>query len=186
MALAIIQPPAANDWPVSLADAKAHCAVDGTALDQQIQRLIASVTSWLAGPQGWLGRSLCDQTLEWTGNVHGPVVLPRPPFLSLIAVHYLDGTTETEVPLSDVQTWTGDDGLARAALADGTWWQTTDRLRIRYRAGYGTRLEPARPVDPGLQQTILVMVARLLEDREALHQPAARDLFGPWIVWGPA
>lgn len=186
MALAIIQAPAT--MPVTLADAKAHCAVDGTALDVQMDRLIAAVTAWLAGPSGWLGRSICDQTLEWIGGTCGPAVLPRPPFLSLVSVHYLDGDAETEVPLADVLTWIGEDGLARVEAAGGwTWWQNPGRrLRIRYRAGYGTSLDPASPVDPGLQHAILVMVARLLENREALNGSGARDLFGPWIVWGPS
>lgn len=186
MALAIIQAPAT--MPVSLADAKAHCAVDGSALDGQITRLIAAVTSWLAGPQGWLGRSLCDQTLEWTGEAFiGPVKLPRPPFLSIEAAHYLDGGAATAIEVDDLTAYVRDDGLAHVGLIDGSGWGAIGRgLRIRYRAGYGTSLDPARPVDPGLQHAILVMVARLLEDREALHQSGARDLFGPWIVWGPA
>lgn len=188
MALAIIQAPVG--MPVSLADAKAHLRIETSEEDAVLTRMIEAVTSWLAGPQGWLGRSLCDQTLEWIGEPPvGPVTLPRPPFLSLVEAAYVDGPNEYPI-VADLRTWIDDDGLARVEQAEGwTWWSggVGRRVRIRYRAGYGTSADPARAVDPGIQQAILTVVGRMFEERGTDAEPyeGARDLFAPFIVWGP-
>ena len=99
--LTIVTPPAR--LPIYLEDAKSYLRVSHDYEDSLIQDLISSVVAWLAGRNGWLGRSLITQTLEvavplpWYPGFVGPhwdqtgcIVLPRPPYLAIESVSHLD------------------------------------------------------------------------------------------------
>lgn len=192
MSIAIVAPPTSD--PVTVDEVKAFARVTSAAENAVIGSAIKAVTSWLAGPDGWLGRSLCDQTLELTVfDPWGPIVLPRPPFLEIVSVTYPSVLGDMVAVSSLVRrTWRGEDGLTRIAMLDGLPWPslTSDqRLVVTYRAGYGTALTSTpRSVDPAIRQSIIALAARVYDDRDSratLADPDAREMFAPFRVWTP-
>lgn len=203
MSLRIVTP--ATGLPVSLDDARDQCGVteeDYGTHDRLLTREIRAVTDWLAGPNGWLGRSLLTRTLEltvplgvipaWAGSsecaaVEG-IVLPWPPLVEVEAVAVLDADGETAIPAASYYT-VERHGVARLLFTDGYRWPILAAgpafLRIRFRAGYG---DTPADLDQGLAQAILMTVARLHENRgEALPTSLAADpyvarLFAPYVV----
>lgn len=71
----LITPPVA--MPVTLAEAKAHCRVDGSEDDAVLSALIAGATGHLDGWSGILGRCIMPQTWR-VAAAAGDVVLPFP------------------------------------------------------------------------------------------------------------
>lgn len=204
MGLRIITPPARDALVVSIAEAKEHLRVDVDASDALIGRLIRTVTDWLAGRHGWLGRSLIRQTLALTVPLPlipaftGPtiagftgIVLPRPPIIEVETVELLDAAQlATVIPLEGYYTFEGDDGLTRLVFqADFRWPVIASGpafVRITYAAGYG---EAGENVDEGLRHAILMTVARLHESRgDAMlaslqDDPQIARMFAPYRVW---
>lgn len=196
MALRISKPP--TELVVTLEEARDHLLIDAddTSQDRAIQREILAVTAWLAGPSGWLGRSLIEQELELTvaGDQIGeraPIALPRPPALGVDEVAWVDRAGQAHVvPPAAYHLVLGDDGLSHLSLgSDGALPALGgDRayIRIRYRGGYG---KAAADVDEGLRQAILMTLARVHEFRGdgvtgALQaDPFIRDLFAPYRVF---
>ena len=71
----LITPPVA--MPVTLAEAKAHCRVDGSDDDAVLSALIAGAVGHLDGWSGVLGRCIMPQTWAVSADA-GDVVLPFP------------------------------------------------------------------------------------------------------------
>lgn len=196
MSLSIAEGPVAP--VVSLTEFRQHAGQVGmTADDLFVMRTINAVTAWLAGPSGWLGRSLVNQTLRLTvpfGNEAGIVgiVLPRPPFVEVRSVAVIDvAGIPTIVPPAAYYTREESDGFTRLAftsefrvpvLMPGPAW-----LRIEYRAGYG---EKGEDVDPGIRHAILMAVMRLYAGRgdptmTLQSDPMMADLFAAYRMWTP-
>lgn len=204
MALRIVTPPARDALVVTVDEAKEHLRVETNASDALIERLIRTVTDWLAGRHGWLGRSLVRQTLALTVPLPlipaftGPaivgitgIVLPRPPILEVQTVELLDAAqTATVIPPAGFYTFEGDDGLTRLVFqADFRWPVIASGpafVRITYAAGYG---DAGEDVDEGLRHAILMTVARLHESRgDAMlsslqDDPQIARMFAPYRVW---
>jgi uncharacterized phiE125 gp8 family phage protein len=206
MGLVILTPPPVTDagMVVTLAEAKEHLRVETDTSDALIARLIRTVTDWLAGRHGWLGRSLVKQTLALTVPLPlvpaftGPavagvtgIVLPRPPVIQVQTVELLDAARlATAIDPLGFYTFEGDDGLTRLAFqADYRWPLITAGpafIRVTYAAGYG---EKGEDVDEGLRHAILMTVARLHESRgDAMlanlqDDPQIARMFAPYRVW---
>lgn len=201
MALKIITPP--TELPVSLPEAKEHLRVEGTASDALIGRQIRAVTDWLAGRNGWLGRSLIRQTLTLTVPIpiltgYGDtregasgITLPRPPVIAANTVEVVDAAgASVVVPSAGFTTYDGDDDLTHLVFLPDFRWPVIAAgpafVRVTYDAGYGTA---SSDVDEGLRHAILMAVARLHEARgdpfgtSLQDDPMMQRLFAPYRVW---
>ncbi|MGF9764119.1 hypothetical protein AAII07_54350 [Microvirga sp. 0TCS3.31] len=200
--LTIVTPP--QRLPLYPEDVKRYLRVTHDEENFLIQDLIESVTVWLAGRDGWLGRSLITQTLElsaplpWYPGFVGPcwdragcIVLPRPPYLAIESVSCIDSAGgEIQLAPAMYSTAIGGDGLARLTFHSGVLWigNSVDpaTVRVRYRAGYGPS---ADYVDHGIRQAILMTVARLYANRgdgltaDFREDRFVQSLFAPYRVW---
>lgn len=203
MSLRIVTP--ASALPVTLADAMDQCGItedDGNEHTRLLTREIKAIADWLAGQNGWLGRSLLTRTLElrvplgvipaWAGSldcggVEG-ITLPWPPLVDVLSVTIEDVDGDTVIGGEHYYT-VERHGVARLLFMDGHSWPTFAAgpafVRILFRAGYGDTPEA---LDQGLAQAILMTVARLHENRgEAVPNSFAADpfvarLFAPYVV----
>jgi uncharacterized phiE125 gp8 family phage protein len=163
MTVIVIEPPSPV---VSVEDAKMHLRVEHSEDDSLIAGLIAAATGWLDGPDGWLGRALGGQVLEWQadGWPCNDFALPYPPLVEVISVSYVD-------PEGDEQTWDFPTPLYFDDLP--TVRGRPHDIKIRYRAGYGAFNSEDPPVwvnaiPAQLRAAILMLVAQWYETREAV------------------
>lgn len=160
MSVVVIEPP---EPLVSLELAKAHLRVDDDDSNILIGAYIAAVSEHLDGPDGWLGRAIGEQTLEWTTTGFPATALLRLPFgpVQVVeAVHYLDDAGGETL-------WDGANYmLSRGALTPiygGSWPAGrvyADAVRIRWVAGYST-------VPAAIVVAALIMVGDMFANRES-------------------
>jgi uncharacterized phiE125 gp8 family phage protein len=194
MGLVIVTPP--TELPVSLDEVKGALNMRAERLDQDefLYTTIRAVTDWLAGRNGWLGMSLCEQTLEltvedlferrWPCDIR----LPRPPLIEVVSVSQVNDLDIAAVmPTTDYRVGTGSDGIGYVRFTLGSFpggWG--EAVRIRYRAG-----RPEAELDEGLRRAIVMTVTRLYENRgdgvatDFRDDPFVQELFAPYRVWGP-
>jgi uncharacterized phiE125 gp8 family phage protein len=189
MSLTIVTPPEREG--IGLLHAKTYLKITTVSTEDGVLcDLIAAVTDWVAGRNGWLGRSLITQTLEL--RVAGfpdtceAIKLPRPPFQSIVSVKFLDcDGIEQTLPETTYSTFTADNGLTYLYRRPSQTWPATqgvpEAIRIRYVAG-------SDEIDPGLQHAILMTVARLFEKGGDGYggmedDPYIRRLFAPYRVY---
>jgi len=194
MNLKLVTPPAVE--PLSLAEAKDHLRVDGTAEDALIGALVQAARESLDGAAGWLGRALVTQTWDWLldefpAASDRALRVPLPPLQSVASLKYLD-LAGTE------QTWSPANYLVDAAAAParilpayGLAWPTARRVAnavtVRFAAGYGG----AGNLVPGpVRAAMLLLIGDLYRHREAkidaalAGNPAVMALLAPYRVWG--
>lgn len=159
---------------VSLDDAKKHLRVVGTNDDVYIEALTEAATAWLAGPDGWLGRSIGTQTLEmqapyFEADCNGVIALPFGPLIDIVLVKYLD-TSGVETVL-DPSKYVLDEAGIRSVY--GEIWPSvrpqSDAVKIQYRAGYG--VAPNYDTDKiprPIWAAILMLVGHWYENRETV------------------
>lgn len=147
---------------VSWAEAQAHLRLDTTTDQAMVEAMVASVTGWLSGPGGWLGRSIGSQTLEarFERFTCDQVVLPYGPVTSITSIKYLDedGVEQTLSP-SVYQRLT--DGRVVLNL-DEEWpdlYDDAEAVRVRYVTG---------DVPAAIKAAILLMVGHLYANRETV------------------
>ncbi|TWB20047.1 putative phiE125 gp8 family phage protein [Rhizobium sp. ERR 1071] len=177
---------------ISVDEAKKFLIIDQDITDDDdlIKSFILAATQWLDGPEGWLGRALGIQVLEWQ-RCNWPTDrerLPFPPEVEIISIKYID-------PDGIEQTWPLPtplhfDDLPAVRGRDGD-------VKIRYRAGYGTQ-DPDAPdkwnnaVPEPIRTAIKMLVAQWYNVREPVvstgQQPfampfAVEALLSPYRVW---
>lgn len=154
---------------LSLAEAKAHLAVEHDDDDALIAEYVATATDYLDGYGGVLGRALVSQTwrLWLAGFPCGAIALPLPPLISVSEILYVDpdGAEQTLTAVDDYVVIEGP--LARIEPAYGLGWPSTRRqaraVRITFVAGHG-----APEAVPGkARQLVRVMLADLYKNRES-------------------
>lgn len=187
MPVIVVEPPA--DPVVSLKEAKAHLRVDHDDDDDYIEGLVAAATATIDGPDGWLGRCLVEQTLEWLGDEFGicDIRLPYPPIVEIESVVYDDDNGAQQTVADTDYRLVGQPNMPRLALVYGKSWPSirwqSEAVRIRYTSGWPVETEGegdaavttwAGPAP--IRHAILLMVAELYENREAASDQARIDL----------
>jgi uncharacterized phiE125 gp8 family phage protein len=168
MSLTIISAAAAE--PITLAEARAQCRIDGTDEDALLEIYIAAARG---KAEHITGRRLITQTWRQTLDAFpasSDIRLEVPPVASIAQVQYVDtaGTLQTLAGSAYVlDAATGPAGWLLPA--DGTSWPSTDdvvnAVRIDIVAGYGAA-GSAVPAD--LRAWLLLTVAYLYAQREAV------------------
>lgn len=158
MRVVVITPP---EPVVTVEEAKLHARIDGDVEDALVERLIATATRSIDGPDRWPGVALGQQTLELRLNSFAcaEITLPCPPIIEIVSVKYLDSNgVDQTLPSQDYRQ------LARSIVpAWSKSWPSgrldREAVRIRYRAGY-----EAVPED--VRGGIIAAVADMYANRE--------------------
>lgn len=162
--------------PVTLADAKAHLRLDGTAEDMLVASLI--VTSRLHIEQA-LGLALITQGWSWLIDAwpdSNVLRLPMRPIQSITAVRVYAEDGSADALASQSYLLDGAGAPARLVLRRGHIWPLPGRgasgIEIAFVAGFGATAET---VPAPIRQAILLLVAHWYEHREPtdLGSPSA-------------
>ncbi len=153
--------------PVTLAEVRAHCRVDGDEEDALLSGLVLAAVSHLDGWSGILGRCLISQTWRQTFDAFGVLRLPLPAE-AVTAVTYVDpaGEARTLAP-ADYLLRQFPGGSAVEPSPGASWPSAAARaecIAVTFVAGYG----PApSDVPAAIRQAILMLAAHWYENREA-------------------
>lgn len=166
LAPVLVTPP--DDLPLSVAEARQHCRIDGTDDDALVAALIQAATDHLDGWNGILGRCLMTQT--WRQDFPGfgcRMRLPLAPVQSVSQVTYYDADNAQQTLASSVYALLTDAVGSYVTLAPNQDWPTTyrrpDAVSVTYVAGYGG----ATDVPQAIKQAMLLMISHWYENREA-------------------
>lgn len=168
MALKLITPPSGT--PVTLAEAKAQCRIDGSDEDAMLNAYIAAAT---ATAEHELGAKLISQTWEAVFDTfpEGAVELNAPRVQSIVSVTYLAPDGSTTVLSSGAYVLDADNTPGWLFPVSGTDWPQTaesaNAVRIRFTCGYGPA---ATDVPANVRQWILMHIATAYRNREAMAQ----------------
>ncbi|HEV7283407.1 MAG TPA: head-tail connector protein [Kaistia sp.] len=185
MHVTVVTPPGAEAI-VTLADAKQHLRVDSSDEDILIQGLISAACEWIDGPNGWVGRSFGNQTLEARFSCFPSdyIVLPYGPVVDVASIKYLNTSgAEQTMPSAD---WVklSDGRLTPAATA--SWpalYSNREAVRVSYDAGYADGKVPA-----AVRAAVLLTVDYLFQNRGATADGALTSgsilaLLSPFRAW---
>lgn len=180
---------------ISLEDAKAHLVIEHFDHDVLITALIDTAMQWLDGPNGWLGRAISLQTLEWTPDwwdvwvsYATPLALPCQPASSIVSVTYLDTTGAPQTLAPSDYRLIGDRYFAMAygVPAPGVR-NAMDAVKIRYEAGYAEDQLPAP-----IRHAMLLLIGQwyrgagreAASDKQQVELPfSVSALLQPYRVW---
>lgn len=187
MPLTLVTPPSST--PVTLAEAKAHLRVDGTADEALITALIDAATAHLDGYSGILGRALVTQTWALTmDSLPGDgFKLSLPPIQSVTSITYVDSDGATQALASDQYVLSGD----HVRPAYGVTWPTprdqADAVTVIFVVGYGDAADVPGPI----KAAMLLMIGDLYANREGqivgtISGPnrTVDALVAPYRAWG--
>jgi uncharacterized phiE125 gp8 family phage protein len=155
---------APTEEPVTLADAKWHCRVDGTADDALLTALIVAARE---SAEHETGRALCAQTRELVLDAFPEAfVLRGAPIQSLVSLKYLDtdGVEQTLDPQDTLLDKDSEPGYLLPAY--GKAWPASypvpNAVRVRYTCGYGD----ASAVPQAIKQWMLLAIGAMYAQRE--------------------
>lgn len=167
MGLTVITPPAVE--PVTLAEARTQCNVDGTDHDAVLALCIAGAR---AKCEGLIQKALITRTLEQTLDAFPPLLemkLQAVPALAVLGITYIDtaGNPQTLAPTAYTLDATRQ-ATPWVLPAYGTEWPATqgviNAVRVRYQAGFGSS---AASVPDDLRHWIRMTAGFLFTHREA-------------------
>lgn len=150
--------------PVTLAEAKAQCRVDGDDDNDKLNALIAAARGHVEGYTGTplVSRTVtvkCDGFCDFTAF---PVV----PLTSVSSVSYIDGAGATQTLSTTVYEVRSDGLIASLALtADQTWptIQTGSRVTVTAIVGYSA-------VPDAIKHAILLLIAHWFDQRSPVSE----------------
>jgi uncharacterized phiE125 gp8 family phage protein len=138
MSLKLITEPVSE--PVTLAEVKLQCRIDGNDDDAMLTSLITSARQ---SCEHILNRSLMAQTWELVLDAfpNVDIILRNPPVQSITSIKYIDAVTANEVTLAtNKYSLDKDSEPSWVNLAYGAEWPDTlpvaNAVRVRYVAGY--------------------------------------------------
>lgn len=159
---------APTEEPVTLAEAKLQCRVDGTDEDALLTALIKAARE-LAENQ--TGRALCTQTWELALDAFpaAEIELPLPPVQSITSIKYLDASAVEQTLSADVYALDSYGSLRHWVLpAYGAAWPAAlaaaNAVKIRFVAGHG-----AAAVPQGIKQWMLLQIGHWYAVRESVN-----------------
>lgn len=140
MGLTLITPPDAE--PITLAEAKAHCRVDGDSEDALLATLIRAAR---LEAERQTGRAIPAQTWKATYNCFPDwyFTLPKAPLISVTSITYLDTAGDSQtVSASDYRVSAASEpGLIEPSY-DASIWPTArdiiDSVAVTFKAGYAS------------------------------------------------
>lgn len=144
MPLAVTSSGRPTNYPISLAEAKAHLKVDHTAEDAYIMALVKAVCT---RTEGYLGRPLLNTQFQWVMDAFPcstVMYVPKPKLVSIDSITYLassDGNTT-----SWGSTYYNVDTISEPGRLEPAYnetWPTNVRTQnnavtVKFTAGYGT------------------------------------------------
>lgn len=149
--------------PISLAEAKAQCSIDGSEFDTLLTCAIMAARQ-IAEHE--TGRALCTQTRELILDAFpSAFVLRGAPIQSLVSIKFLDetGIEQTLDPQDTLLDKDSEPGYLVPAY--GKAWPASypipNAVRVRYVCGYGD----ASAVPQGIKSWMLLAIDTLLENR---------------------
>lgn len=193
MALTLISAPSAE--PITLAEARSQCRIDGTDEDALLTIAISAARE---KAEHETGRRLITQTWRQTLDsfpATSDIQLLVPPAASISQLQYVDATGALTTLASSAYVLDAAAGPAGWLLpADGTEWPDTDdvvnAVRIDIVAGYGA---DGLAVPANIRAWMLLTIGFMFAQREAIDVTGkAAELPGRWYdslldphrVWG--
>lgn len=169
MGLRLVTAP--TTFPVTTAEAKAHCRVEDSSEDGLIEALIAAATDYV---EQWTGKALVTQTWRLTLDAFSEsIMLPKNPVLSVASITYfdVDGDIQTVSP-SD---YTVDNASNPAWLvinSDASWPATAsgvNMVRVEFIAGYTT-------IPASIKHAILLLVGQWFDYRASVSEKSMAEM----------
>jgi uncharacterized phiE125 gp8 family phage protein len=168
----------APDPLLTLAEAKAHCRVDGSDDDAYIADLVATAEMMLDGPRGEVGKCLATQrwTLK-TGRFMAKdrLWLPVFPLISVISGAYFDAeNTSQTLVLNDFTVFGNEDwAYIEPLTAWPAMYDRPDALTLVLSCGYGDPID----VPANIRHAAKMLVGYLYDNRAPLdgNMPAIPD-----------
>jgi len=165
MGLKLITAPAST--PVTLAELKAHCRIEDTDSDTELQIYLDAATEHLDGYTGTLGRCIVTQTWELVLDKFpsSAILLELGPLQSVTSVKYYD--TDGVEQTVDSANYTVDTASLHGWVvpdAGFSWPSTLDAVnvvKVRYVAGYTSVPNP-------LKHAILLLAGHWFAHREVM------------------
>lgn len=161
--------------PITIAEARAQCRVDGTADDAVLTILIRAARE---AAEHELGRALITQTRELVVDAFPEAcVLRGAPVQSIVSVKYLD-TNGTEQTLNLADTLLDKDSEPGYLVpAYGKAWPDTypvpNAVRVRFLCGYG---DESTDVPESIRHWMLIAIATWYAHRESIQISQALSL----------
>lgn len=154
-----------TEYPITLAEAKAHMRVDDSDDDTLITACIAAATEYC---QDYTGKQFVTAT--FTGKfdtLYGVIALPYPPLQSVTSITYIDTDGEEQTVSTDVYGVDTYGAVGQVFLKYEQSWPTdvrghTQDVTIVYVAGMGA----ASAVPENVKAAVKLVTADLYENRE--------------------